>query len=204
MRLQRRMQLPRQQPLRQFEITYRRAQRRVMRKSIQRRRSVPNFASRFQPADGEKVTHLRCKGCDFTRLAPAFHKNWARHCNDYKEEEDDAAKDQNDDEVGDDAEPPPAPGDAPGAAAGAAALSRGGELLAAPPAAPPVEPLPAPPAAGERGPRGRKPAAEPKKRCEPKKAELPAAAPKRGRMDSAGDQGTQIAKPKSKLARKKT
>ena len=46
--------------------------------------------------------------------------------------------------------------------------------------------------------------AKPKKRCEPKKIEPPAAAPKRGRRDSAGDQGTQIAKrPKSKVASKK-
>ena len=41
----------------------------------------------------------------------------------------------------------------------------------------------------------------PKKRSEPKKAELPAAAPKRGRRNSAGDEGAQIAKPKSKVAR---
>ena len=101
-------------------------------------------------------------------------------------------------------------GGAAGAAAGAAALSRGGELLAAPPGAPLAEPLAAPlaappappPAAGERGPRGRKAAAEPKKRCGPRKTESPAAAQKRGRRDSAGDRGTQIAKPKSKVARK--
>ena len=46
--------------------------------------------------------------------------------------------------------------------------------------------------------------AEPKKRCGPKKTEPLAAAPKRGRRDSAVDQGTQIAKrPKSKVASKK-
>ena len=60
------------------------------------------------------------------------------------------------------------------------------------------------PAARERGPRGRTPAAEPKKRGRPKKAELPAAAPKRGRRDSAGDDEAQIAKPKRKVARKKS
>ena len=37
-----------------------------------------------------------------------------------------------------------------------------------------------------------------------KKAELPAAAPKRGRRDSAGDDEAQIAKPKRKVARKKS
>ena len=35
----------------------------------------------------------------------------------------------------------------------------------------------------------------------PVNAELPAAAPKRGRRNSAGDEGAQIAKPKSKVAR---
>ena len=44
-------------------------------------------------------------------------------------------------------------------------------------------------------------AAKPKKRSEPKNAEPPAAAPKRGRRNSAGDEGAQIAKPKSKVAR---
>ena len=38
----------------------------------------------------------------------------------------------------------------------------------------------------------------------PVNAEPPAAAPKRGRRNSAGDEGAQIAKPKSKVARKKT
>ena len=38
----------------------------------------------------------------------------------------------------------------------------------------------------------------------PVKTEPPAAAPKRGRRNSAGDEGAQIAKPKSKVARKKT
>ena len=53
---------------------------------------------------------------------------------------------------------------------------------------------------GSRAPR----VVEPKKRCGPKQTEPPAAAPKRGRRDSAGDQGTQIAKrPKSKVASKK-
>ena len=43
--------------------------------------------------------------------------------------------------------------------------------------------------------------AEPKKRCGPKKTEPPAAAPKRGRRNSAGDEGAQIAKrPKSRVA----
>ena len=74
------------------------------------------------------------------------------------------------------------------------------EEEAAPPAAPPA----VLPAARERDPRGRMPAAEPKKRGRPKKAEPPAATQKRGRKDSAGDRGTQIAKPKRKVARKKT
>ena len=59
-------------------------------------------------------------------------------------------------------------------------------------------------AARDDSPRGRKLAAKPKKRSEPKKAELPAAAPKRGRRDSAGDDEAQIAKPKRKVARKKS
>ena len=46
------------------------------------------------------------------------------------------------------------------------------------------------------------PVAEPKKRCGPQKTEPPAAEPKRGQRDSAGDQGAQIAKrPKSRVAR---
>ena len=46
--------------------------------------------------------------------------------------------------------------------------------------------------------------AEPKKRCGPKKTEPTATAPKRGRRDSAGDDEAQIAKPKRKVARKKS
>ena len=57
----------------------------------------PEIREPVQPADGEKVTHFRCKECDFTRSAPIFHKNWARHCNDYHKEEDDDAEDTNDD-----------------------------------------------------------------------------------------------------------
>ena len=44
----------------------------------------PELREPVQPADGEKVTHFRCKECDFTRFAPIFHKNWARHCNDHQ------------------------------------------------------------------------------------------------------------------------
>ena len=52
---------------------------------------------------------------------------------------------------------------------------------------------------GQGGDGGKTPPV--KKRSEPKNAEPPAAAPKRGRRNSAGDEGAQIAKPKSKVAR---
>ena len=60
---------------------------------------------------------------------------------------------------------------------------------------------PAGAAAGAAASAGAEQAAKPKKRSEPKNAEPPAAAPKRGRRNSAGDEGAQIAKPKSKVAR---
>ena len=50
---------------------------------------------------------------------------------------------------------------------------------------------------GQGGDGGKTP---PVKRSEPKNAGPPAAAPKRGRRNSAGDEGAQIAKPKSKVA----
>ena len=46
------------------------------------------------------MTHFRCKECEFTRIKPVFHKNWARHINDYHKEADntqDDAGDKNDD-----------------------------------------------------------------------------------------------------------
>ena len=45
----------------------------------------------------EKVTHIRCKECDFSRLAPKFYKNWARHCNDHHKGGDGDARDKRDD-----------------------------------------------------------------------------------------------------------
>ena len=62
----------------------------------------PELKEPVQPAAGGTVTHFRCKECDFNKLAPIFHKNWARHCHDHHKEENDDAGDKNDD--GDDAE----------------------------------------------------------------------------------------------------
>ena len=38
----------------------------------------PQLREPVQPADGEKLTHFRCKGCDFTRLAPIFSQELGR------------------------------------------------------------------------------------------------------------------------------
>jgi len=60
----------------------------------------PELKEPVPPADGGMVTHFRCKECEFTRIKPVFHKNWARHINDYHKEADntqDDAGDKNDD-----------------------------------------------------------------------------------------------------------
>ena len=77
----------------------------------------PELKEPVQPAAGGTVTHFRCKECDFTRLAPVFHKNWARHCKDYHKDGDDVAEDDGDD-VDDDRD---GAVDQPGAGAGASA-----------------------------------------------------------------------------------
>ena len=43
------------------------------------------------------MTHFRCKECEFTRLKPIFHKNWARHIRDYHKGGGVDAGDTNDD-----------------------------------------------------------------------------------------------------------
>ena len=48
----------------------------------------PEFKDAVPPTGGGMVTHFRCKECEFTRLKPIFHKNWARHIRDYHKEED--------------------------------------------------------------------------------------------------------------------
>ena len=142
----------------------------------------PELREPVQPADGEKVTHFRCKKYDFTRLAPIFHKNWARHCNDHHKGEDDDAGDTNDD-AGDKKDDGDDDVDQPGrrvAGDGADAATR------------------------QRAVKGGKEAAEPKKPYGPKRSEPPAAAPVRRQRGLAGDQGTQKArKPKGKAACKK-
>ena len=115
------------------------------------------------------------------RLAPHFHNNWARHCNDYRNEEDDDAEDENDEDKNDEDKNDDEDDDVdqPGRCAAGVGDAR----------------------VNEPGSRAQR-VAEPKKRCGPKKTEPLAAAPKRGRRDSAGDQGAQIAKrPKSRVAR---
>ena len=60
----------------------------------------PELQEPVPPADGGMVTHFRCKECEFTRIKPVFHKNWARHINDYHKEADntqDDAGEKNDD-----------------------------------------------------------------------------------------------------------
>ena len=56
----------------------------------------PELKDAVPPTGGGMVTHFRCKECEFTRLKPIFHKNWARYCNDHHNEEDDDAGDKND------------------------------------------------------------------------------------------------------------
>ena len=49
----------------------------------------PELREPVPPALGGIVTHFQCKECEFTRLKPIFHKNWARHCHDYHKVGDD-------------------------------------------------------------------------------------------------------------------
>ena len=46
----------------------------------------PDLKEPVQPAAGGAATHFRYKECEFTKFTPVFHKNWARHCNDYHKE----------------------------------------------------------------------------------------------------------------------
>ena len=57
----------------------------------------PELREPIPPADGGNVTHFRCKECEFTRMKPNFHKNWARHCHDYHKEEEVDTGDKKDD-----------------------------------------------------------------------------------------------------------
>ena len=61
----------------------------------------PELKDAVPPAGGGMVTHFRCKECEFTRLKPIFHKNWARHCHDHYKggdvDAEDTTEDTNDD-----------------------------------------------------------------------------------------------------------
>ena len=137
----------------------------------------PDLKEPIKPANGGSVTEFRCKQCN----VPVYFKNWGRHCHQFHKADESAqeANDDDGDKCDDDAD----------------------QTDDVQPEISDARSNPAP-AGNDAAIRQR--AAEPRKSYGPKKSEPRAVATKRGQEDSAGDDGTQIAKrSRGKVASKK-